>query len=719
MSEDNFSIEIADESPANKTISDHQTKYLTKLSFIPQIYTNSNIDVPITTPYREELVEFDQHGVKISEGWLEIGGRCKLRPYDDDVLVALFKLTEKKGTFDDIDMDDVTSQNIYDLVNKCRKITFHLDELLEIMGLEKHNNNRLNLVESFKNQKAINISIETQGISGGKDKSLDKAKGYGLISNYNFDTHNLVTEGYVVLDDILVEAFLLGDFFILDLNEYMKIQRGRMRKFFRFLHGIFKNKSRLEISLDEILFKILSYPNTDERHYVKAKCDFKRIAQDMEQRMILEPGFSLKKKERSYELFVQKNNEIIVELRKGPYFENREKNPLPTINTQEKAKIVRKLAQFSLSKQYELLYIHACNGDLISPITEKANTKKNRQPRTLSVHPEGGILITYLEEGLYQDQHISLNWEILETFVDFVDLFFEHHEDRGSFNSKAQLLRSVVEEGRFFTFDELNRLNKLKKEKAKKHQAAKTELEKKKIEEIQLIENNQAQIEREKNEELMNKEFNSLYEKYKMNLHDQMELISIIRKVVRKDKEFKTWFEKATYVQVTDDMIYIIGASPMASDWIRTKFIEGIQHYKNNVDVFSIPEFVEYFSISKDNLRKAKTKMDAPLVPNNIEEENSGAINEEIGLTLSAESEANMLSSSDMSEIKIIHKMLQNLNDTTNLRRLLLTQGCNKQDVIRILNSIESEFSKLEASYFLAVNENKQHIYEAVDIIVG
>jgi len=458
-------------------------RYLTQLSGIPQIYTNSTHLIPTDGPYKEEVKRWNKEGQLLAEGHLKITAQYKLRPYDEDALVAIFKVFEQKGVFDEMDhkaFEEMSEEEMDQQIQKCKKVRCTLDDILTVMNIPTVTNNRITLIESLEHQSSVRISLETRRTSDG---DIHEAENYGLLDATSFQKSDTTETGYIELSSRLMGEFLRGNYFTMNLHEYFKWPKGRHRRFFRYLSGLFTAADRHEIKMNYLLHTVLGF-SKEKSQARKVVHYFNDLAKTMEQARVLEPGFSLPKNIRTYDLIsINQEGDQVVSLLKGPYYENKEVNELPTIATVERQNISSQLHVSGLSLPYVKLYICACNKAFTKPIKEGPNTRKNRPARELSVDTlEGGILINYDDPTCVSDK-IELNWDSLKKYLDFVDLLCEFHEDKLKFmeRGKGGLLRTIIEEGMFYSEHEENRLKLLKNQ----YLLAKSDQEQKEIKKAQ------------------------------------------------------------------------------------------------------------------------------------------------------------------------------------------------------------------------------------------
>ena len=540
-------------------------RYINRLAYHPQIYTNTNQIVRITEEYKQEIPFYDDQGNLVSTCILAIDGAIKLRPYDDDVIVALFRLMETRGVFDSINLEDVTDINISSFIDKCRRLPCALDEILEILGLSKHDHNRLNIVESLDAQRSITFKFKDMG----RDGEINRSMTHGLISRSTFTKDNLAIQGEIIFDDIIISEILKGNHTWIALEEYFKVPRGRYRKFFRYINGIFKKKEEELILLSSLVNDILGIEYSD---VYRVKHEFLKMSKFFEQRGLLEYGFSAPKKMRTYELIKTVEGKEYVTLRRGPYFENKKNHPFPKINSVQKVIISQRLSSIGLSPQYEVLYISACNGEIISPIRE-SNSKHWKQ-KNLSVNCPNGLVIEILNHDDTIERTIRpMNWELLDEYISFLELFKEVHERGKQSKGKAGVFRSIVENGFWYSKEEFSRLQKLKK---LQNQTKAT------IPGIVNDEKKNAVVSLEKENRDKDQYFKNFildYKHFGIAADKELTIRAAFRRFAQSDRAYKTWFsEDTTYLILMNNKVWLVFKSALAFDFTKNRWHEAIKN---------------------------------------------------------------------------------------------------------------------------------------------
>lgn len=565
-------------------------RYLNRMAFHPQIYTNSTTIERIEGPYREEIPRFDSAKNLISKGIVTIDGTQKLRAYDDDVFTAIFKLMEENGNFDEIEFSDgLTNVAMQKMIDECRHLNCQLDDILNIMDITCVNNNRFNLCESLKTQRAITFSFQEISNTG----DVISSETHGLISSCTFDTNNLTKIGRITIDDKIVEQIIRGNFTWINFYEYKKVPRGIYRKFFRYIHSLFKNKECYEIPYEELRQNILGINYSSERRNMH---EFMVMARWFEQHKLIQYGFSADSKFRIYNLIESREDGKWVILKRGDYFLNIELHPLPSADTMDKTTITTRLCKMALNKQYEDLYLAACGRIAVSPIKEKARGDK---PETViyTNTVEGGIILEkLLPSGEKITENRPLTWDILSKYLYFIELFELVEEEK--IRSKPSFLRSMVENQQYFSEQKLADMEKKFKNK-KKDCSIKVVS---KVSKVSKNENLNSEDLKKSREEI-HKEFLKIVEGSTLQSEHAKLIHNFITKLCGKTKVYDTWFSKVEIIRWNGFIVFCTYSS-LAMDYIKSRYLGGILEFiqreidkEAKLDVWTMEQFIEDYKI--------------------------------------------------------------------------------------------------------------------------
>ena len=599
----------------NNNLPTSELRYPRKLSYHPQLFSNDDHKIKLANSVRNIIPYYDDAGNQIAKGLLEIEGTWQLRPYDESVYGALLKLLSNHGTFDEVDFEmykEMSDSELNNHIPEFRTLECTLDDIAHELSISGHNNNRQALHFSVKSLRAITISTlvyppnaEDDDIYSGNSKVLGTSLVHGLISNATFDPQNLDAPGIVRFDDFVIGEILRGNYTIVDFELLKKFPKGASRKFARFVSAHFKPRSNesIEVIKSEIFEPYerflkqvlgLNYSNHRRRDF-----EFKKIAKLLEKRSLIEYGWSLPKKSRTYELLVEKDGEILINLKRGEYFDNPDA-VLSTTDTIKKTDLEDRLGLYGFTEPWVDLFVRSCTKQ---PLDESISEHKGKvlyfvdASRGLAVQKDGEI------------HYPPLDWERLENYCDFVDLFFEYHDQRSKYSSKAGVLRKIIFEKKFYSLGEVVRLKELKTKALEEKKLAKTSEDKERLaqkekETAQKIENERADADRQ-----IQKTFLKLCESFKFRLEKQMLLTAHIQAIVG-EKDYKTWFVTFNYVEKGGE-VYAVSIDSLAVNMVNKLFARKItvnleqETELKRIEFIGRDEFIGRFSESSDDMRHA------------------------------------------------------------------------------------------------------------------
>lgn len=579
--------------PPNSSVESPSFRYLNRMAFHPQIYTNATLLERIDGGYREEIPRFDTENNLISKCIVSIDGSYKLRAYDDDVFTAILMLMEEKGNFDNIESpDNKTDNEIQQMIDGARHLNCYLDEILNIMGIKSVTNNRINLCESLNHQRTITFSFQEIGANG----DLISAQTHGIISSISFDSNNLTKSGRITIDDKIIEQIIHGNHVWINFYEYKKVPRGLYRKFFRYLHSLFKRKDSYEIPYDDLQINILGMNYGSDRRNMH---EFMQMARWFEHHKLLQYGFSLEKKFRLYNFIESRQDGKWVIIRKGDYFYNNELNPLPSADTLEKTKTSANLKKIGLNKQYEDLYLAACAKIKVSPIKEKARGDKPEIIIYTNPNEPGIILDKNFSSGQKVTEIRPLTWDLLAKYLHFIELFELVGWEK--IRSKASFLRSMVEGQKYFSEEKLVEMEKTVKNQ-KKNSSAQTKPKAKEIE--------PSFVDHKLRQDKINEEFLNIAKDSLLSADENLVIQDFIKTITVNQRTYDTWFSNVHIIRWNDFIVFCC-SNHLGMDWIKSRYLSRILDVIQRkidkdakVDVWTKEQFIEDFKSQPNEHRK-------------------------------------------------------------------------------------------------------------------
>jgi hypothetical protein len=597
----------------------NDTPYLRKLSMLPQISTAENITVPIGNGVTLECYAYGKNGEIEADGTLTINGKFMLRPYDHQILVAIFSLMTQKGFFEELDPESVTDENLKKEVDKYRVMSFYLNDVLEILGKTKDTNNRNAIHKSLSEHYAeLRIGKNLKYIDSNEPHpdSVTTA----IIATVEYESQkDKTSKCSIVLGDPLVREIVRGKFIYINLEVYLKFPQGRCRKLYVFLKGLFNQGDYFKIKLDTLLYTELSFEKPEEtsKNPYRNKSELKKYLLLMEH-TVLEGGFSAKhKKHRSYDIFENSGNEVYVILKKC-------KNPIytPKVSNLKRMGTLQKLKDTGVSQNVYTFYMKVCDGEADAQLVEKN--------RILSRHPNGGLYVEFKDKSL-KPQHFELSWDILEDQISFMELFLEYDPATKSFvqhdggTNKAGLIRAIVEAGKYFgagAHKKLVDLDAAVKKKGGKgisnnepteEELRERELKRKEAEQLR------EQVQKAKEEAmgelaLKQKEAKIKFPKIAARYMPDNDTYSLLRQETNRTEPKaalrKVWLDKLS-ILIDGDNVILVAPSSMTAEWVTKNYLSTLTTRYTNV----MPELSQLLCMDEVSFVDKYETTDGPKLP--------------------------------------------------------------------------------------------------------
>jgi hypothetical protein len=155
------------------------------------------------------------------------------------------------------------------------------------------------------------------------------------------------------------------------------------------------------------------------------------------------------------------------------------------------------------------------------------------------------------------------------------------------------LLRSIVEDGKWFTPVQFDEFKAMKKSEKKKLREAKSAIEKTK-----LANENQKRIEEQastqlKVQETIKDEFKKRIQGRKFVFAEESQIIASIKKVVVRDKIYKAWFSRIDILNINDGIV-LVAENNLAFDFINKNYIEAMQNsFDMSISCITIEQYLE------------------------------------------------------------------------------------------------------------------------------
>lgn len=581
--DEEMQIVVADDetilNPSKKPI-----PYVTALGLSPKVYTNSNnlINLP-DGQYQQPLQKYDANGNLYASGTFTVSSRYKLRPVDDEVFLAILQLFEDHEKFE-VDLPPIGDSNYNNLLEaaiaEARVMhNVYLDDICKILNYKTiQTNNRETVLKSLELQKAI---VLTSKITTTDTGEIEDSESYNLIDRFSFTKQTMDQPGRLELSSYVVEKILLGETTALHLSEYLKIPRGRARNYFKYLHAIFSDKDRVSVDQDYLFFDVIGYSKTPSQQR-KHRSHFRTQSETFEISNVIQPGWSLPKKDRVYELFRKDPDTDLpyIDLRRGSYFTNPDERTLPKLNTVEKQSIYNDLSKLiGLSPKYAHFYINAINGKITAPpIEEKSHVGEGRIiKKRMMVYERGGVVIDY-PNGEKPKEVYPFDIAQLRTLIDFSVLYIKYSPNKKPAQTEAIIFRNSAEKGEFYSaklFEELKAIEKKVKDDLANEKKTKTKAQyQKHLDEIKQKEK-RSNIEKEAE---VDKLFTKVSNPFKMSFDAQvLARASIIEAIEKRKKIRDTWFAptRTHFYDINQELIIVV-FSDLAHDHINKKYLNAL-----------------------------------------------------------------------------------------------------------------------------------------------
>jgi hypothetical protein len=475
-------------------------------------------------PVNRLVTYFSEHEGNLVKKHIHFNaGYGLLRPFDEELLTVIFHLFWEKGNFDFTDeikvnrsqfktqkkYEDAYAMAIRKQISSHRDITISRDELVKEMN--KSMSSWTQIDQSLRRMANVTINKIEGEIDNDDPNSIGGESSKILESS--FPAYKV--KGRIELSTNIMMDFLMGDFFIIDLDWMNSVPRGRNRYLLKFIAAKLFNSDKDEVfvSLDQILYDVMLMPKND-KIVRQNKGKLKNLLITFENNGILEKSLTIPSEYRDFEVFGETKLPIIIDdnlgltqdiltdsvcLRSGEKLKECKRYKaqmrglmkkvghsvsIPNMNTEKKRHINDSLHKLGLNRKYIDFYFAACFSDCNYPdVCERRDKTTQVYGRVMKVVNDG-IEIREMFQGELSISKISMSYKILEERLEYLELFLKYDPQRNSFiHQKAGWFRSLIERGNYdpIKHEELLKIDAKKQEKIKSKAAVSNAKKKDKV----------------------------------------------------------------------------------------------------------------------------------------------------------------------------------------------------------------------------------------------
>lgn len=609
-----------------------ESYYLTRLAKYPSIFSDDKKTIEIGNNRVERYPLYNDTGDEIiGHQDVKITGNNLLRSNDDEVFYAIVQAHISHGALDNINFEEVSKMHkeggdLSSFINSIRTVETSLAEIARILGKPVRADYLERIADSLLELSAIELTSKKVYLKDCDQNHSVETINKKLIGEYSLSKQDLKKAGFIELSKSVCEDLLLGKILRMDIDAYINTPTGKGRKFFRYLHWIFQKSDRHDMDMYDLFFNILGteskdrdaakdFKNCDQytktrlnKTYSKFKTD---ICEGFVYQNILESGFELDSKRRTYELLYESDDgKKMISLRKGPWFYDKAKNPIPTANTRERQRTLEKLLNLGLNNNILSVYTKAVSN---IPIHEEENVNnRGKDTKVFTSYKNGFSILITPKNGEAYVKNIELDWDLLDKYIHYSELYKKYHPNGPNYPTVAVILRNVIEKGVYNDHDyEILKLKEAAKNKKNKISDPAVEKEAQQAEQAEQ-ENKEREARRQKDVDL---EFIKLSSSYHADLATYMSFRNAVDKACPEAIR-ESWFGKSESPNYTlliiENALVMYSNCRMTSDWINRQFKDKIDHYLFNNNTFKLNkthvfgskedviEYIKDFGIGQD-----------------------------------------------------------------------------------------------------------------------